>query len=51
MKLTESDLSKSVRYQVIEYLNDTGYHTYAERLSNFKFVVGDIVDGQAVGTA
>lgn len=51
MRLIESDLSKSVKYQVIEYLNDTGYHTYAQRLSNFKFVVGDIVDGEAVGTA
>lgn len=51
MILTESDLSKSVKYQVLDYLNDTGYHTYAERLANFRFVVGDIVDGLAVDTA
>lgn len=51
MKLMESDLSKSVKYQVIENLNDMGYHTYASRLSNFRFVVGDVVEGENVSTA
>lgn len=51
MKLKESYLSDSVKYQVLLYLNEEGYHTYADRLAAFRFVVGDIVDGSPVETA
>lgn len=51
MKLKESYLSDSVKYQILLYLNEEGYHTYADRLAAFRFVVGDIVDGAPVETA
>jgi hypothetical protein len=53
MKIEEkmSPHDKLVKEQLIEYLIDTGYGTYANRLKEFDMYVADIFNGVPVETA